>query len=109
MYLGIINYIQIIVWNDVTNQFVDVNPDDISIFYLLRTILIFTYGRTRKHIFPTPNHSLPFFVQTIEIDFRKQVEQLENIIYGRVVPDEIRETKTNAVSLVYDKFQVPTP
>ena len=54
-------------WSHVTNQFVDVNPDDISNFYFFRTILIRTYGHTREQMFPTPNPSLPLFVQIIEI------------------------------------------
>ena len=80
-YLLIINYIQIILWNDVTNQFIDVNPDDISNFYFLQTILSCTCGCTREQIFPTPNIFLPLFIKTIEIDSREQVERLENIRY----------------------------
>ena len=60
-------------------------------------------------MFPTPNISLQLFVQTIEIDFREQIERLENIIYGRVVPDEPRETTIKAMPLVYNRCQVPTP
>ena len=59
-------------------------------------------------MFPTPNHSLPLLVQTIKIDSREQVEHLEHIIHGRVVPDDLRETTINAVPLVYDRFKVPT-
>ena len=60
-------------------------------------------------MFPIPNPSLPLFVQTIEIDSRKQVEHLENIRYGKVVPNELREPIINSVTLVYERFQVPTP
>ena len=62
------------------------------------------YNLSTNEIFPTPNSSLPLFVQTIEIDSREQVEHLENIRYGRIVPDELRD----AVPLFYDRFQVPT-
>ena len=55
-------------------------------------------------MFPTLNPSLPLFVRTIEIDSRKPVEHLEKIRYGRVVPDELRETTFNAVLFVYDRF-----
>ena len=55
-----------------------------------------------------PNPSLPLFVQVIEIDSCEQVERLENIRYGRVVPNELRETTINTLPLVYDRFQVPT-
>ena len=85
------------------------NPDDINNVYFLRPILIRTYGCPREQMFPTPNHSLPLLVQKIKINSCKQVKRLENIRYGRVVPDELRETTINAVPLVYDRFQVPTP
>ena len=44
----IINYIPIILWNEVTNQFVDINPNDISNFYCLWIILISVYEHTRE-------------------------------------------------------------
>ena len=58
-------------------------------------------------MFPTPNLSLPFCVQTIEIDSCKQVNRLENIRYRRVIPDDIYKTTMNAVPLVYDRLQAP--
>ena len=68
-----------------------------------------TYNRSTNEMFPTPNPSLPLFVQTIKIDSREKVKRLENIRYGRVVPNELQETTINDVPLVYDRFQVPTP
>ena len=94
---------------------IELSQIECSIFQIEHSIcdtqLLFAkHGHTtREQMFPTPSHSLPLFVQTIKIDSCEQIERLENIRYGRVVPDELRETTINAVPLVYDRFQVPTP
>lgn len=56
--------------------------------------------------FSTPHPSFfTFCVQIIELKARNQVQRLDNIRFGRVVPRELEEIAINAVPLCYSRFE----
>ena len=48
------------------------------------------YNHAMNEHFTMPDPSLLLFMQTIELEYRNQVQRLENIIYGRVIPNELQ-------------------
>jgi len=48
------------------------------------------YNHAMNEHFAMLHPSLLLFLQTIELESRNQVQRLENIIYGRVVPNELQ-------------------
>ena len=66
------------------------------------------YNRRINGFYPYPHPSLALFVTKIEEETRYQIKRLDDIRYGRVVPDEPNEAIINAINPVYTNFQVPT-
>ena len=53
------------------------------------------YNREMNDKFTTPHPSLILFVQTIEIEGRYQVQRLQDITVGRIVPDQLQDLTIN--------------
>jgi len=64
------------------------------------------YNCAINDLFPTPYPSLLLFVQTIESEAREQVQRLDDIRVGRVVPCEYMEATINEVPAIYTTFTV---
>ena len=58
-------------------------------------------------LFPIARPSLPLFVTKIEEESRYQVKRLEDIRFGRVVPDEYEEPIIGDIPGLYLQFQAP--
>ena len=59
-----------------------------------------------NELFPTPHPSLLLFVQTIESQAREQVQRMDDIRVGRVVPLALEELTINKVPAIYTTFTV---
>ena len=64
------------------------------------------YNRAMNDLFPTPHPSLLLFVQTIESEAREQVQRMDDIRVGRVVPLALEELTINEVPAIYTTFIV---
>ena len=64
------------------------------------------YNRVLNNKFPMPHPALALFVQIIDIEAQSQVQCLNDIRSGRIVPPTLQETTINAIPLCYVRFAV---
>ena len=68
------------------------------------------YNRTYSDLFPSTSHpSLPLWVITTEKEARRQVQRVEDIKYGKVIPKKLKKCTINKAPKFYNDFiYVPT-
>ena len=68
------------------------------------------YNRTYSDLFPSKSYpSLPLWVITTEKEARRQVQRVEDIKYGKVIPKKLKKCTINKAPKFYNDFiYVPT-
>ena len=64
------------------------------------------YNRRLNDVFPTAHPSLLLFVQTIEIEARYQFQRKQDATMGRIIAVPHQAVTINAVSAIYNTFEV---
>ena len=62
------------------------------------------YNRHLNQKFPTPHPSLLIFVSALEEEARAQVQGLENIWYGKEIPNNLEEISVGPIPEYYKNF-----